>query len=318
MKKKIVVNVSNLDSDESIFFGRELEHIKEQTYDVLYPEYTATRTIPVTSEAGSGADSITYRQFDRVGLMKVIANYADDLPRSDVKGKEYTVNVRSLGGSFGYNVQEVRAAMKAGRPLSAMKANSVRQAYEHAVNQIAYKANPANPKFNGLQGLFYNPNVTKANNPSGKAWADCTPDEIIADVTFMINRPTELTQGVEVVNTVLLPISQYGHIAGTPRSSTSDTTILEFLKRVFPNVSFESIPECSNVKPKPSDPTGNESANIAIAYNKRPDKLTLELPQLFEQFPPQERGLEIVVPCHARVAGVIIYYPLSVIIMEGI
>jgi hypothetical protein len=55
-----------------------------------------------------------------------------------------------------------------------------------------------------------------------------------------------------------------------------------------------------------------------VAYKKDPDMFTLEIPQMFEQLPVQERNLEYVIPCHARIGGVIIPYPLSLYIMEGI
>jgi len=35
-------------------------------------------------------------------------------------------------------------------------------------------------------------------------------------------------------------------------------------------------------------------------------------------FPAQERNLAYVVPAHARVAGVVAYYPLSIYILQGI
>jgi hypothetical protein len=38
----------------------------------------------------------------------------------------------------------------------------------------------------------------------------------------------------------------------------------------------------------------------------------------FEQLPVQEKGLEYVVNCHSRIGGVLIYYPLSQYIMDGI
>jgi hypothetical protein len=38
----------------------------------------------------------------------------------------------------------------------------------------------------------------------------------------------------------------------------------------------------------------------------------------FEQLPVQEQGLEFQVPCHSRVGGTIVYYPLSMAIMEGL
>ena len=38
----------------------------------------------------------------------------------------------------------------------------------------------------------------------------------------------------------------------------------------------------------------------------------------FTQYPPQERGLEFVVPCESRYGGIITYYPLSLAIGYGI
>ena len=92
-----------LDADESVFFARELEHVKAQSYDVQYPELTATKNIPVSSEAGPGAETITYQQYDSVGFAKIISNYATDLPRVDLKGKEFTAKVKSIGASYPAN-----------------------------------------------------------------------------------------------------------------------------------------------------------------------------------------------------------------------
>lgn len=50
----------NLDANESIFFERELEHVKARSYDIKYPEFKATMLIPVSTEAGPGAETITY------------------------------------------------------------------------------------------------------------------------------------------------------------------------------------------------------------------------------------------------------------------
>ena len=37
--------------DASVFFARELDHVKAQSYDVEYPELTALHLFPQTSEA---------------------------------------------------------------------------------------------------------------------------------------------------------------------------------------------------------------------------------------------------------------------------
>ena len=55
-----------------------------------------------------------------------------------------------------------------------------------------------------------------------------------------------------------------------------------------------------------------------MADRRDPMALTLEIPQDFEQFEEQMRNLEYVVPCHSRCGGVLIYYPLSVVMMAGV
>ena len=304
----------NLDANQTAFFSRELEYIKARTYDVEYPELKAMQLIPVSSEAGPGAESITYQQFDQMGLAQIIANYAQDLPRADIKGKEFTTPVRSLGTSYGYSLQEIRAAQFAGRNLEQRKANAARRAVEQKMNKIAWFGN----EDYGLQGFITNPNVTRAaveddGTGSTTQWENKTPDQILRDMNDLVNGIIDLTNGVEMPNTLLMPIKQWTQISTTARSSTSDTTILEFFLRNSPAIT--SVEWVNELKGASQLTPGQD---IMIAYDRNPDKLSFEVPQLFEQFPAQERGLEFVVPAHARVSSVLIYYPLSISIGEGI
>ena len=68
--------------DASVFFARELDHVKAQSYDVEYPELTALHLFPQSSEADPGAETITYYTYDKTGLAKIIDNYSTDLPRA--------------------------------------------------------------------------------------------------------------------------------------------------------------------------------------------------------------------------------------------
>ena len=300
----------NLDANEAIFFARELEHVKARTYDVRLPNLKATMIIPVSTEAGPGAETITYEQYDQVGMAKIIANYADDLPRSDIKGKQFTSNVRSIGSSYGYNIQEIRAAQMAGKPLTARKATAVRRANDQTVNSIAFNGDAEH----GLPGLLTNANIPVTSVPnggSGTAWSTKTAAQILADLNNGVKDIVELTNGVESPNTLLLPIEQMQIISTTRMDSGTDTTILEFFLKNNPTITtVEWVPELKGA--------GTGGVDVGIFYEKSPDKLTLEIPQPFEQFPAQERGLEFVVPCHSRCGGVIVYYPLSLNILEGI
>jgi len=308
-----------LDAAESVFFARELEHVKAQSYDVKYPELTATKNIPVSSEAGSGAETITYQQYDAVGFAKIISNYATDLPRVDLVGKEFHAKVKSIGASYGYSIQDVRAARMAGKPLEQRKANAVRRANDQEVNRIAYFGDDKH----GLVGLISHPNITEYTLPTDGTLNDVTagtddaakfinktPTQVLRDLNGMVAKMLELTQKVEQPDTLLLDHETHADLSTRPRSDNSDTTILEFFLKNSPYVKkVEVIPELNKA--------GTDGTNVCMMYKKSPDKLTLEIPQPFEQFPPQAEGLEFVIPCHSRCAGVLIYYPLSIIKAEG-
>lgn len=307
----VILSSQRLDAAESIFFAQELERVKTRTYDVQYPELTATRIIPVSNEAGPGAETITYHQYDQVGFAKIISNYATDLPRVDLVGKKFTSDVKSIGASYGYSVQDIRAARMAGKPLEQRKANAVRRANDQEVNRIAYFGDAKH----GLVGLFTHPNVTIYTLPndgtgSSTKWKDKTPDQVLRDMNGMANKPVQLTNGVETVDTLLLSYAVNSDINTRARSDTTDTTILEFFLKHNPQIkNVEVIPECAGA--------GTGGTDIVMMYKKHDDKLTLEIPQAFEQFTPQMEGLEFVVPTHSRCGGVIAYFPLSLIKAEG-
>ena len=317
----------NLDANETAFLERQLAYVKTKTYDRKFPEYTAKRLIPVSTEAGAGAESIIIQSYNPVGMAKIISDYSDDLPRVDVVAEERSVIVRGVGDSYAYSVQEVKAKAMASRNgavnatrLQSRKAEAAKGGIEAKINHIGWLAQP--DKDNGLTGFFYNPNITVAqapNNAGGtsRKWVDKTPDEILSDLNGIVNSIYDITNGVERPDTVGLPNAQYAHIASTPRSSNSDTTILDFFLKNNPFVTaVEPVFEAKGLNPRPSGQAG--AADVLFAYKKSNDKLTFEIPLPFEQMPVQPKNLEFIVPCHSRVAGVAIYYPLSVAVWEGI
>ena len=304
------------DAGETFFFARELEYVKSKSYDIEFPEMKAFAHIPISTEAGEGAQSITYAQFEETGFARVIESYADDLPRADIKGKEFTTPVKSIGVSYGYSVQEVRAAILVGRSLTQRQANAARRANDQKINRLAWFGDNTYR----ILGLINNTNIPAnfvPNDGTGATteWVNKTPDQILRDLNQITNSILDVTKGVEMPNTVLLPVAQYTLIASTPRSSVSDTTILEYFIQNNPFVTtVDWVPELKGAGPV----VMGTATDIFIAYDKNPDKLTMEIPMPYTQYPPQERGLEFIVPCESRYGGIIIYYPLSLTIGEGI
>ena len=302
----------NLDASETAFFARELEALKSKTYDIKFAPMKATTLLPVSSDAGEGAESITYQQFEETGIARIISSYADDLPRADIRGKEFISPVKSIGCSYGYSHKEIRAAMKVGRPLTSMQASAARRANDQKVNALSWFGDD---DYNCL-GLLNNPNIPSVSVPNdgtgpSTLWTAKTPDQILRDLNLITNSILDLTKGVETPNTVIMPIEQYTLISSTPRSSTSDTTILDYFMKNNPFVDVvDWVPELKGAGPMGVD--------IFVAYDRNPDKLELQIPMPFRQYPPQERNLNFEIPCESTFGGLIVYYPLSVSIGEGI
>ena len=309
------INNGILDADGAFFFQRQLEHIKARSYDVQYAELQARMLFPVSNEGGPGVTSITYRTYDQVGAANIIQAYADDLPRADVAGKETTIPVRSVGISYGYNLDEIQASQLTGAALDQRRANAAMRSIEQKVNDVAFFGDAAS----NLPGLFDHPNIPSGSvvNPgSGTEWVNKTPDEILFDVNDLFADIFETTKMVERGNTLMLPPAQWSYISSTPRASNSDTTILMYLVQNSPYLSNvnDIIPvnECS------ASDNPELSADAMVAYDRNPDKLQLEIPVELEMMPVQQKNLEFIVPGRNRLAGLNIYYPLSLAIATGI
>lgn len=302
--------MAEIRNDEvGIFLARELETILARSFEVEYADIKYSQLIPISTEVGPGADSYTYRVFDKQGSMKIIQDKAQDLPRADVLRKEVTHNVRSLGASFAYTIQETRAAaMVPNMNLEQRRANAVRRAYEEKVQEIAYFGDTAT----GLKGFFNNDQVDKIVPDKWFTDSGVTTDEMLQ----LLNEPaTRLVEGSnmkEMPNTMLVPYEVYRIISTTPRSSTSDTTVMEFFLRTNPMItSIEPINELE------ADKSGGQlTKDRIITYDRSPDKLQLHIPQPLEFLPPVRQALEFTVASHSRIGGVAVYYPKSIIVME--
>ena len=304
-----------MDADQAVFFQRQLEHIKARSYDVQYPELKARMMFPVSNEAGPGVTTITYRTYDQVGAAKIINAYANDLPRSDVEGKETSIPVRSVGTSYGYNVDEIQSSQLTGLGLDQRRANASRRAVEQTTDSVAFFGDTTN----GMPGFFDNPNIPTGSvvNPgSGTEWVNKTPDQILFDVNDLFSDIFETTKMVERGNTLALPPAQWSYISSTPRSANSDTTILMYLVTNSPYLTStdDVIPlnQCS------ADNNPLYANDVMFAYDRNPDKLELEIPVELEWMPVERRNLEYIIPGRSRLAGLNIYYPLSIAIAEGI
>ena len=303
-------NPMRLDADEkSVFFKRQLEYVKRNTYDIKYKNLRAKEFIPVSTEIPTGADTWTWRSYDKVGVAKIIADYAHDFPRVDVYAVENTLKIKGIGASYGYSIQEIRASQFAGNQLETRRANTARRSVEEKLDNLAWFGDA---NYN-LQGFIGYPGVTEATVVTG-TWATATPDEIVGDVTALMNAITVPTKGKEVPDTLIMPRTQYNIIKDKRMTDGNSKTVLTYLMEVNsvnnPGFMIEAVDELEG--------QGAAGSQRMYAYMRDPEHLTQEIPQMFEMFDADKEGMEYVIPCHARFGGVCIYYLQAVAFMDGI
>lgn len=305
-------NPMRLDSNESVFFNRELAYVKAKSYDAKYAELKGLSLIPISTEAGAGVNEIIFHQYRGVGFAKVIADYAKDFPRVDIYGEEKAVKVKGIGDSYGYSIKEIRASQRTGKNLDQRRAITARRAHDEMMNRMALKSNVADGTF----GLLDFPGITEVTlqadgTNSSKTWASKTPDQIVRDINDLVNAVMEPTSAREVPDTLLLPIAQYNDLASRRIGEAGEKTLMRYILDNSPYIKrIDWLSELKNF--------GAGGTNRALVGRFDEEHLTLEIPQPFEQFEAQQEGMEFTIPCHSECAGTIIYYPLAFAYADGI
>ena len=302
--------MSEFRMDEAgLFLERQLEFIRPQVFETVYADIKYSTILPVTSEAGPGAQTFTYRIMNSTGEFKLIADAADDLPRADISQVEKSINIRSFGGSFGYTVQELRAAQMANIALEQRRAQAVRRAYEEKVETVAMFGEPSV----GLAGFFNNAtvDVVTANKWFTGTTASGTAQDMLELLNYGVTAIINASKMKEQPDTILMAYEDYNVVSTTRNSDSSDVTVLEYFLRTNPYI--------RNVEPINQLDEGNSvlTTNRMVVYKRDPEKVQLHIPQPLELFPPQQRGLEFIVPAHARVGGVALYFPKSAIYVQA-
>ena len=297
---------------DGIFLARELDYVKARAYDVKYTALSGMQVVPVVTDTPSWAETITYRMWDQVGMAKIIANYADDLPRVDVFGKEFSSPIRTLGDAYGYNLQEIEAARGTGKPLDAMKARVARNMIDRKLNNIIWTGD----EDSGLQGAITHPNITHeavADGASGDtSWDTKTGVEMYNDVANGIASVANGSMQMHRANRVVLPGAKLTKLQTTffDVAGTDGRTAYSALAANFPGVTFVTAEELRGIA------AGDTDAMFVGEFTA--ENMAHEFVQPFRQLPPQARNLEWVINCLARTGGVVVRYPLAFTVLEGI
>lgn len=314
---------ARLDAGESAFFLRQLEDIDKQAYQRRYPALIARQVIPTFQSVADWAHVYTWREWDKNGTAKVIANAADDLPMADVTGKEFSQVIKMLGAAYGYDIREIKAAAAMNVPLDSLRAEACRYAVEQQIDATLATGDADN----GLIGILnMDSTILPAANrvqtytlgtkaAGGIAWGTlaapiASGQEVANDIIGMASKIVELTKGVWSRVRLVLPIDKYNYAASTRLNAINDTTALEFaLKSSF----VESVTpwfRCTGA--------GAGATNRMAAFPGDPLVLGGIVPMEWSPQAPQLRNLKYVINTIATCGGVVNRYPVSCLYGDGL
>lgn len=304
------IRSEKLDAAETAFFREQLEKIKARTYDRKMPKLRAREFVPLEPDVDNTMELFTWRGYDMVGAAILASSYADNAPRADVFAKEESVRIFPILGAYGYNLQEIRRSNRHGVALDQKRATASKRGTEKEIDRILALGDSTA----GLKGLLNLANALTFTVPNGAGgtqdWASKTPEEMLADMIGIVEYIIETTEEVEEPDTLILPRPQMT-LARTKRfSDSSDRTVLDWFKALYPQIQVTSWRKCAAA--------GVGSSDRMVAYTRSPEYVAGIIPQEYEQLPVETRNYEFLINTHARIGGVYSPYPLSIAYGDGI
>lgn len=302
---------ARLDSRESAFFQRECEYVKARTYDAKPPQLKGLMLVPQASGIPLGTSEVTYRRYAEAGQAKLIANYAKDFPRVDVYGEEQTVKVFDIGASYGYNIKEIRESALTGKRLDQRRATAARNAIERELNALTLVSN----KKTGTYGMLDFPGLTESTLPadgdsSSKQWAKKDVDKIIRDINILLSAVIEPTKGVEVPDTLIVPLNVYTSLQSR-RLGDTNSSLIKYIQENFPMLKkIDWLNELGTIG------AGGTGRVMVGCFDEM--HCENQIVNQFEQGDVEQEGMEYKIPCMASTAGTIVYYPGAFAYADGV
>ncbi|RDB35416.1 MAG: DUF2184 domain-containing protein [Spirobacillus cienkowskii] len=295
---------------DSIFLEEQLKVIIPQACKTKFPGLTAKDVFPIDYSDGDGVDIIEWCSFKERNISKILERYAaKDTPRVDVSKKNF-IEVFSVRSSFSYSIDEIKKAQRTGVSLDAKKVVLALKENAKIIEKLAFKGDEQL----GTQGILNHstiPRFAPLQNSLGKtSWKEKTSQEKLNDLNEMFNTITKTTNEMETPDSVALASDLYNTLHDTPYSDTDAIPIIEIFK--------QSKPEIKNIYKVPYfNKAGENGSDVIMFFKKDPQKIVLKIPHETEFLPIQAHRLEYVIFTRLRVAGVVVFEPLSCLIGEG-
>ena len=304
------------DANESLTFSKELEAFVGNVYEMQFPDLSADKLFPADPAVHVADTSYTTRKMQQAARAVIDGGMATEIPMAsyDAKGED-NFPIRSLVDGYRLTIQDLRAAQKLNRPLEMKLAESCKRAHLELQEQISFFGDTSH----GLKGLFSDAGVL-ANSTAkvGVAWDDpaITLAIVLADIERMWKKIEVDTNRLFVPDTLALSGEAFSVFhAPIALGTVGFTTVAKIVMEMYGPRGLKEILPSSKLDIGTTGAVGG--APRQVLYKKDPLVLASQTPILFEQLPPQAKGLALETICHSRHGGVHVEQHKAITFMDG-
>jgi hypothetical protein len=295
----------------SVFLSRELESKDPTRYMELYAGLRARRFVPPIQGIGNYDRVYTYSMWGVTGEAKFYGQHAKDLPRVGVTRKEYSRTIKPIGATFGWTIDDIRAAAAKGVPLDDVTFIAATTAIERKIDRLLASGD-AESGFTGLVNdaqIATDNTVANVGNFATAANKLDSLNKLVADTRARLKLASEMPGGEALPAfdrfQILLSTKAYSDCKQTPASASYPESVLQvFLANNSEWVS--GVAEWSAL-----DLADGGTKQRGICYPLNPAALGAAIGREFTQEPPQAEGLDINIPCSASCGGTVIRFPVA-------
>jgi hypothetical protein len=310
-----------------LFFERDTTYTDPNFYTLSYKPLGKWRNWFEIQNIELGKDFVRYVQFERTGQSaKLTARGDGTVDFSRPNAKEYLNKQKVYNAGYYFTYAEIRAAI-ANNTLEVELVEATKQNTLERFEQLLHDNMILGDSEAGVTGFINAPNVpnVEASAPAtgtDKTWqgGDKTKEEIIADINGMATKIIDdnFSAYGESGFIIALPSAQFNYITGTPRSTTTDTTIasqiLENFKAEDGSPVIRGFALLHELKGK-----GTGSTDMAICFRPNEgDKIKARVSEGVIFHPPTFNQLRIEYAMEQEAGGLTIMKPLSMTQLYGI
>lgn len=300
---------TNSDSADGLVFLREqLRLISPRVFERKLPALKSQALISAVPGVSPGAEEVVFISMEATGVAEFKNPGADDMPVVGMASTPNSSRIAHIMLGLRYSFQEMRQGEMAALNTIERKMLAARKGHETKHDELAWIGSAAK----GIWGLVSSPNVGRLTAANALSTAS-TGEQMLAVLNTGVRTIISATNGVERPNTLVMTPGALEMIRATPLNATGDPayTVLRAFREAHPEI--DQIEDVHWLVGQ-----GDSATDVMVFYNRDPMNVEQIVGMVPEFGIPQAIGTNYEIPGESRHGGVVVHYPMSVLVVQGI